>query len=582
MRRCGSWIQRLESEKIWLSKIRKPATWRTSIGSKCFIRWRCSETSATKIDPKSSPETVPTTPKSPLNTTLSPPKSTDPTKSEQKSSKNAAAPPDPPKQTPNTSNPPASPESITPASKENHSKGEDAKASYEKIGRKPPAFILWWYLLGFTSFVVAGSYYLRESDTSQRKIEKALTLLISADDETKLKGFKSLEDCLYLQKRLFSAVSEIPLSKTVFLQAGSVEVLSDCLRSNNVTVQYNSLIWLKRLCEDPEGRKKIALNALDGIHSVLEKASAGSPIWIIATSILLELSSTRDSAQLILSMPKATLAIQTIKKLACNDHPLSILMYAKLVSNLSHIDPSLPIPLEGKPISQLTGPIEDASIEAAVNYVIPAEPLPMNPALGNTFAHVSWALGFAAIGSVWGRARWLLSGRLSGLSGSSLTKFVKERNRVGRYVFLLLAMDLLSEAFMAWPTEGLDMSFFGFGQSVKLPQNVLTLPISTAIPIGEAGLFVCTAMFGIRRQRYIVLPIAMASVSAHWETIHNWSEPYLKRFGLIQINVPGIKDIIEVSKIFNEYLMIFRRRRQEQPKEQEQKEELKQEGKQQQ
>jgi hypothetical protein len=67
---------------------------------------------------------------------------------------------------------------------------------------------------------------------------------------------------------------------------------------------------------------------------------------------------------------------------------------------------------------------------------------------------------------------------------------------------------------------------------LQLPDKVLGVNMDTAIPIGEAGLFTAMSLLVLRQQRYIVLPIFLASVRAYWDHIGQYAAPYLEVIGM--------------------------------------------------
>jgi hypothetical protein len=87
--------------------------------------------------------------------------------------------------------------------------------------------------------------------------------------------------------------------------------------------------------------------------------------------------------------------------------------------------------------------------------VIPSEPLCQNPNRDTADSLLIKALASGVLGSIWGRFRWWLHARRKGLYGPELKKFVSKRNKTGRYVFTLMAMDVLAQALMLWPKEGI-------------------------------------------------------------------------------------------------------------------------------
>eukprot|EP01114_Cavostelium_apophysatum_P005409 TRINITY_DN1634_c0_g1_i4.p2 TRINITY_DN1634_c0_g1~~TRINITY_DN1634_c0_g1_i4.p2 ORF type:complete len:129 (+),score=13.93 TRINITY_DN1634_c0_g1_i4:328-714(+) len=91
-------------------------------------------------------------------------------------------------------------------------------------------------------------------------------------------------------------------------------------------------------------------------------------------------------------------------------------------------------------------------------------------------------------------------------------------------------MDLASQAIMSVPPEGVPIPYTD--QILKVPKTVGDLPLSTAVPIGEAALFTLVGLYAIRTQRYVVLPVLLASTLAHWDTIQKYTKPVQKQLGV--------------------------------------------------
>lgn len=114
-------------------------------------------------------------------------------------------------------------------------------------------------------------------------------------------------------------------------------------------------------------------------------------------------------------------------------------------------------------------PSHQNALKAAINSVVPSTSKILFPSLGTEgLLHLNWALLFGVVGSMYGRVRWTMYSYYQGLRGVTLSKFVSKQNRVGRYVFTLLIMDLLSQLLMAWPENGYRLPFISSPLQVNI------------------------------------------------------------------------------------------------------------------
>lgn len=124
---------------------------------------------------------------------------------------------------------------------------------------------------------------------------------------------------------------------------------------------------------------------------------------------------------------------------------------------------------------------------------------------------------------------------MNGLSGKDVKKIVK-KSHVGKYVFGLLSLDLIAQGLLALPVGShvsLGPHFGGAGFTVRfkiveeisknstfffyffnkqVPKTILGLPWHSAVPMIETDVLILGALWAIRRQRYIVLPLLIASL----------------------------------------------------------------------
>jgi len=103
-----------------------------------------------------------------------------------------------------------------------------------------------------------------------------------------------------------------------------------------------------------------------------------------------------------------------------------------------------------------------------------------------------------------------------------------------------MAMDIVAQALMLWPKDGIVIPILT-NDPFYFP-NIMGLPVTTSVPIGEAILVTTLSLWSIRYQRYVVLPMILASLQSHWSTVDLYTKPYQKVIGL---------DLSQVPKFFN-------------------------------
>lgn len=99
-----------------------------------------------------------------------------------------------------------------------------------------------------------------------------------------------------------------------------------------------------------------------------------------------------------------------------------------------------------------------------------------------------------------------------GLRGKVLFDYANRNSRVGWYIFTLLALEGMTQAFLSWPKEGLDIPFVE--NPVKVPTgNVpyFNMKYETLAPIAGTSLWTLLALVAIKRQRFVVFPLLLAS-----------------------------------------------------------------------
>jgi hypothetical protein len=162
-----------------------------------------------------------------------------------------------------------------------------------------------------------------------------------------------------------------------------------------------------------------------------------------------------------------------------SDHPLSRLIAARLLLQMNEQGGVLgtDAKVTVQELNRFASASSNAALNAAIQTAVPAYHPESTFAL-RSVQHLNWSLLFAAFGSAWGYGRWAISGRMGGLSGSQLWKFVSKKSRTGRYVFFLLSLDLIAESLMAWPEEG-----------VHFPLIDQTVKVSVAKPNEKFNLY---------------------------------------------------------------------------------------------
>jgi len=237
--------------------------------------------------------------------------------------------------------------------------------------------------------------------------------------------------------------------------------------------------------------------------------------------------------------------ISCVTSMYGNSHPLATLMAAQIIQNLQSGETgskliSLSTGLMGSLVemSSLLTPITTTALQASINSVIPKQKKAQNPLNEpvSVGVHLAWAAGWSIFAQVWGRMRWFMRAQVAGLPNP--WKFSRKKSKTGKLVFLLLTMDLLAQTVMAWPKEGLLLP--GTSTKTHVPQTVYGYPLTSVVPIEEAALFIAFWLYGVRYQRYIVLPVTLASISSHWNTIDKTLEPYAKILGIENINLPKL------------------------------------------
>jgi len=268
----------------------------------------------------------------------------------------------------------------------------------------------------------------------------------------------------------------------------------------------------------------------------ISKSSNNISLWIAASAVLLNLSKYADTLP-ALANDKVK---KTVDEMYSSSHPLGQLMAAQ-IETLFLANNSVHFLFAGaRPktlLDILTSIPSRAAVVNAISSVIPPEPQPRNPPdamlRGDALLNLNalWRpLAFGVLANIWGGIRWRIAGRLGGLKGQDLKKFVKKQNKTGRYVFSLLMLDPITQLLMAWPEDGIRVPFTD--ATLNIPQRPFGYPLHTLLPIDESFLFIAAGLYALRYQRFVVLPMVAAMTTAHWDEIHEFTKPYENAVGL--------------------------------------------------
>jgi len=284
------------------------------------------------------------------------------------------------------------------------------------------------------------------------------------------------------------------------------------------------------LSEELEGRKRIFRIGLSPILDLINNIDSNSTLWLTSTSLLVELSRHADSVDQLANEK----VFEAIGRLQSSSNPIAKLASANLYKSILQTEGGKKranlLKFAQSELAINTNQISTASLQAAIRTVIPREPISKNPALSvdGTSEVILRALTFGIFGGAWGKFRWWLHARRKGLKRPELGKFLAKR-KTGRYVFTLMIMDLVAQGLMLWPAEGLVFPLIS-DQPVHFPN--LGLPITTSVPMAEAVLVTLLSLWAIRSQRYVVLPMALASLQSHWSTVDKYTKPYQEILGI--------------------------------------------------
>jgi len=345
-----------------------------------------------------------------------------------------------------------------------------------------------------------------------------------------------LDDCLYETKILLSTTTEIPQPKTNLIDQGCIEALFDAYKDGDEGIKEGVMVWLIRLSDDQGGRKRILRIGLDPILASIGNIDGNSTLWLTATALLVELSKYKDSVDRLAT----TGVVDALNRLKNSANPVAKLAAANLYSSLLQSENGrnavARIAMQQNELVLLTNETAGAALNAAILSIIPREPTSSNPVLNpwTTSEVLLRAVAFGVFGSVWGQIRWWIYARRNGLYGPELKRFLRKR-KTGRYVFTLMALDILAQALMMWPKEGVIVPLIS-NEPIHFPN--LGVPQTTAVPIGEAGLITLLSLWSIRTQRYVVLPMLLASLQSHWDTIDKYTKPYQEVLGVDINRIP--------------------------------------------
>ena len=99
-----------------------------------------------------------------------------------------------------------------------------------------------------------------------------------------------------------------------------------------------------------------------------------------------------------------------------------------------------------------------SAISSILKHAVPSRPDHEYPF--KYLDHLRYAVGFGMFGYFWGRFRWGRKIRREArrnnvvVDSAKLNRFISKRSRVGRYVFFLLSLDILTELAMNFPSRG--------------------------------------------------------------------------------------------------------------------------------
>jgi len=315
-----------------------------------------------------------------------------------------------------------------------------------------------------------------------------------------------------------------------------VEVLFEVIGNGDEHMKEAALGWLIRLAEEPDGRKRVSQTGIGIILDTMTTYPTSSTIWLTAASLMMTLCTYADTAStVIVTTPKVfeylgTLLHQQVLNLQV--HPIAVLMTAKIMNILLETDEGRTVISDQKIspeyLDSMLSPTGKVAIDAAISSILPKD-LVHDGVLGgqDSLLLISRALGFSVLAAGWGRVRWTLHAVAHGIPPSHLWRFVAKQSKTGRSLFVLLTMDLIAQAVMSWPKSGFSF-YIPFLDKVELPgipETIMDQPLTTVVPITEAGLFIATGLLLFRYQRYLVFPLVLASATTHWDALKGYVEP---------------------------------------------------------
>jgi len=298
-------------------------------------------------------------------------------------------------------------------------------------------------------------------------------------------------------------------------------------------MKEGALGWLIRFAEEADGRKRVTQQGIEKILDTMEGSPTTSTLWLTAASLMMTLCTYPDTAAtVVVTTPRV---FDYLANLHSQGGPIAVLMSAKIMKPLlenadgKHMLSSRNINLGY--VEHILSPTGIIAIDAAISAILPKDVVHNAVLGGEDSLFLLYRAGcLSVLAAAWGRVRWTLHAATHGIPPSQLWKFVSKQSMTGRSLFLLLTMDLIAQGVMSWPKTGFSFNIPFLDSSYKIevpgmPEKIMDHPLTTVVPITEAGLFIATGLLLIRYQRYLVLPLVLASATTHWDSLKVYVEP---------------------------------------------------------
>jgi hypothetical protein len=385
----------------------------------------------------------------------------------------------------------------------------------DELFRRPVPLMSLYRAVGVAASVAACVWYYLDYRRDDEQLSHTVRELASANPAAVERALDSLARLLVLQPRsVLTGPSHVYTGGDELVQRGVVEALLRAAAHANVNdeLRVRALDTLALLAvQSGEARARVAHSDVSALCLLIDSAQYGGRAELLAGATLLATLRDVDARDALLAQDGVGRAIEAAATQAANVGPVRLLLGTELLQEYAKhraVSAGVVVP---RFLAE-----ERIALDASLKRLITQPPSPRTEQMQK----LAQALGVGAFGFVYGRARWFAHAAAAG-TGVPLRRVafeVAKRTRVGIWLGAIMLVDNAFTALLRNSTAVRD-EFASDLDRVLSYQPVANAPARLVVPSLAAVTVSTLLVAAIRRQRFMILPLAVALGVSHFDLI---------------------------------------------------------------